>query len=284
MSLLAILICIAVQKFIGFGTSWHQLRICHHYFSWMRDKLVKPGVMPSYVAIAALIVPTLVVTALISCFLYSFLFGIFGLLFSLAVLFYTLGDGNLEQQLTEYYAASERGDFKAANEYAKDFIGDVEVTDFPSLSRAVTCALLRKSLTKYFAILFWFVMLGPLGAVLYYGITIINQMSQDKDGRFEELGVAIAQIQGVLDWVPVRLLGLSYALVGHFGAGFTHGWKNILSGIDRCQEFIVNIGFASLEIDPEDNSKSSIKENRSTLAMMHRALVVWVVAIALLMI
>ncbi len=284
MSLLAILICIAVQKFIGFGTSWHKLQLCHHYFTWLRAKLIKPGVMPAYVAIVALLLPILIITALLGCFLYSFLFGIFGLLFSLVILFYTLGDGNLEGQLIEYYAASESGDFKAATEHAKPFIGNAEVTDFATLSRAVTCALLRKSLTKYFAILFWFVILGPLGAVLYYSVAVLNQMSQDKAGHFEELNTAISQIQGVLDWVPVRILGLSYALVGHFGAGFTHGWKNILSGIDRCQEFVVNIGFASLEINPKDSSKSSIKENRETLSMMHRALIVWVVAIALLMI
>lgn len=284
MNLLALLICIAVQKFIGFGTQWHKQHFCHHYLHWMREKFIKSEHISGYLVLAILILPIVIVTFLVSCFLYSFLFGLFGFLFSLAILFYTLGDGNFEEQLTDYFAACERDDLPAAKQHAAAFIDHVEVNDFPSLNRSVTCALLRKSLTQYFSIVFWFVLLGPVGAVLYYSVAVLMQLSRDSSGPFSRFSIQTMQVQGVLDWVPVRLLGLSYALVGHFGAGFSHGWTNILAGIDRCQEFIVSIGFASLEVDAEDSSKSNTQENYATLAMIHRALVVWVVIIALLLI
>ncbi len=77
-----------------------------------------------------------------------------------------------------------------------------------------------------FAVLFWFLVLpGPAGAVLYRLVTLLAEEWRGELPRGDvtplarergQFGRAVRRLLWVLDWVPVRLTALSFAVVGDF--------------------------------------------------------------------
>jgi adenosylcobinamide-phosphate synthase len=77
-----------------------------------------------------------------------------------------------------------------------------------------------------FAVLFWFAVLpGPAGAVLYWCANLVARewsgaAPGDEDTPITRararFGEPVRGLLGVLDWVPVRLTALSFAIVGDF--------------------------------------------------------------------
>ncbi|EKD45010.1 MAG: hypothetical protein ACD_70C00115G0001, partial [uncultured bacterium] len=80
---------------------------------------------------------------------------------------------------------------------------------------------------------------------------------------------------GVLDWVPIRILGLTFALAGNFGAVFKP-WLTLLpKGISTDQKSVVELGRAAL------TGESSVSLQQ-VVALIIRVLVVWLVIIMLI--
>ena len=80
---------------------------------------------------------------------------------------------------------------------------------------------------QVFGVLFWFMVLqGPVGAVLYRAAVLLAgtngkalspaPMSVRRSGRFSVFGEPARQLLRWVDWIPVRLTALSFAVVGDF--------------------------------------------------------------------
>ena len=101
--------------------------------------------------------------------------------------------------------------------------GDL-LTD-PEIARLGIEQILVRAHRDLFGALFWFLVLGPAGAVLYRSAAIVAH----KWGRLEwedagEFGHYAGQLFAALDWVPARLTALAYAIVGDF-EGAMQCWR-----------------------------------------------------------
>lgn len=79
--------------------------------------------------------------------------------------------------------------------------------------------LLTTSFQRLFAVLFWYLVLGPAGALAYF---VLQQMRR---ARYQNASLDyeqpwLARLEFVLEWMPARLLGLTFALAGQFEATF----------------------------------------------------------------
>jgi adenosylcobinamide-phosphate synthase len=68
-----------------------------------------------------------------------------------------------------------------------------------------------------FAPLFWFVVLGPAGAVLYRLAETLHAAWQYKEGEtYGQFNIVARQAFVVLDWLPVRVTAAAFAVAGDF--------------------------------------------------------------------
>ena len=97
--------------------------------------------------------------------------------------------------------------------------GATVAADGPALVEAV----FRNALHRWFGVLFWFLLLGPVGALLY------RLAAFSAEGAFARTLppttlAGARSLHAVLDWPVAQLMTLSMALVGNFDAVFT-AWR-----------------------------------------------------------
>ncbi len=85
-----------------------------------------------------------------------------------------------------------------------------------------------------FGVLFWFVLLGPAGAVLFRLASVLSLRWREATPQFSG---AAAKIFHALNWAPVRLTALTYAVAGNFEDAMycwrsqRHAWPDEEEGV-----------------------------------------------------
>ena len=87
----------------------------------------------------------------------------------------------------------------------------------------------------------------------------------------------VEKIQAIMDWLPIRLLGISFALVGHFSSVFSSWLNELTSGLSTSHRQISKWGMEAL--NGHSKEKSSSQEAKM---LVERALLLWLVALALI--
>lgn len=289
MTLLSILIVIGLQRYLDLGENVPRLNWFNSYLTWVQSIFKRTAIWHNFVGIIFILLPIVVVFALLQWLLHGWLFGIFRFIFNLLVLWYCLDAYQLRHELADYFSVAVKEDKLATHEQSKQFIrseaAQSKVSTSPSgvleTARAITCEIFIRSNERLFAILFWFIVLGPVGAITYYLTVAIRDKAAQSNSEFVELLIPATQVFGILDWIPVRILALSYALVGHFVTGFNYLRQYFFIGIERTQEFAINSGFAALNIEHVDVIHADAEENHNALALVDRAVYLWLVAVAI---
>lgn len=212
----------------------------------------------------------------------DWLFGLIGLLIYVLVLMYSLGRGDLTEELNRYLDAWQRGDKQADTYIAAEWIGDLpDDLDESSLHQLLRKRFLYRSLERWFVVLFWFVVFGPSGALLYRLCRLEFDRGMD----------AMTPWVHFMEWLPVRILGLVFGLVGDFSNTINVWRKDALEiyvpSDKLCDDYAIaalRLNVSGLNDDDLDMRSSAIIEWSEVQNLVHRAVVVWLIAIAVLQI
>lgn len=101
---------------------------------------------------------------------------------------------------------------------------DTHALDATRVAAAATESVLENGHDAVFGALFWFVLLGAPGVLLFRLANTLDAMWGYRTPRYERFGWAAARVDDVLGYLPARLTALTYAGIGRF-AGAIRCWR-----------------------------------------------------------
>jgi len=162
-------------------------------------------------------VPVVLATVLAFRVLYG-VNALLGLLWSIAVLYVTMGFRQFSHDFTDIQRALRAGDLSAARERLGKWRGE-SAGEFTAgeIARVAIEQGLLASHRHVFGTIAWFAVLGPAGAVLYrISAVLAEEWGARADPETAEFGRFARRAFFWLDWLPARATAASFAIVGNF--------------------------------------------------------------------
>ncbi len=301
MIFISIVISLILEKTTDVNQALRRFNWLDRYLQSLQPVFTKFYSNAYFVLAIAVLVPVLVL-ALIYAIVGHWFFGLTGLVLSLFVLVYCLGPRSLVTEFKAYLAAKDKGDKDAAHHLGEQLAEEVVPNNGAALTRAVTRALFIQAHDRLFAVVFWFSIFGIWGAVIYRMVALLRNcdmahISKKDDDEIPvvdngRVAVAAQKIKTILDWVPVRVVSLMFMLVGNFIAVLPISLGHLKSGVNANEQVITDSGMAALGISTDEDTSDTASEasasddvqdeNQQAMSLIERAMVAWVVIIALI--
>ncbi len=203
--------------------------------------------------------------------------GVMAFLMGTVVLLYGLGRGEFADEVAPYNTACNEGDWERAAKSASRQGVDVDpvpLNQWSALHEKMLEATAYQGFERLFAVLFWFVVLGPMGALLYR-LSYLYHRAQPSD--------VSAQWLWALEWLPARVLGASFAITGNF-VGCINRWRETLfSQSAPTATVLLQSVLGALSVDDElmESCDVTQREVNAIKRLYWRTLWLWVALLAL---
>lgn len=279
MKFFILLVCLLLQTFLNIRAQKQKHVLLTRYEIGIQPVLNRFGFNQGWGAFFGLLIPVFIVTLLLNM-LFSTL-SLLYVIFGIVILMLCLDINDMKKQLGEYFKADAAGDAVKTQMEAEQFVQQEDLsTDKKLIVRTVTEAIFQRSLTNIFSVIFWFMMLGPLGAVIYYVTASLAERSEQPEHAFPDIYTTATMAKEILDWLPIRVLGLTFALIGHFAPVFNIWIDKLGGGLSENKQLLIETGFAALNLTQPGQSDTF--ENQQALDLIRRSLWTWVIIIGVL--
>ena len=276
--------------------------------AWFNAGQVSHGRLGWLVMMGSLMLPTAAIYWVLMY--YGFVFAAFA--WNVLIVYLTLGFRHYSHYFTSIQFALNAGDEATARtllaEWARiDTVG-MESTEIARL--AVEKSLITTH-RNVFGVFFWFLMpLGPACAVMYRVAEYLARAWNEPDHmRNEAFGQFAARAFYWIDWIPVRLTAIAFAVVGNFEDAI-YAWRNFANRwADESRGIILAAGGGAMGVrlgTPNENApqllpvdaamvdlsdadtevlpgeEPSLRALQSTVGLVWRALILWMILLLLL--
>ena len=271
MSFLVLLLALWIEKFSALR---HQLQR-DGFLRTELARLERTGKVEPWWILTLLVVAPLALLALLLHVLEPVAYGLLALPVHLLVLIYSLGRGDAKAALGPYRDAWRRGDEQAARDVAARDLG-LEADDPQALLVRVQGHLLWQAYQGFFAVIFWYFVLGPLAALAYRLVALIAEHAGQPAVQLQA-----ARLRHILDWLPVRVLAVSFALVGNFVAVMRVMLHELLNGQISAAHLVTKVGRIADDSASQETSQRALAGLDSLWDLLLRSAVLWYAAFAL---
>lgn len=202
---------VALDRLFGEPRRWHPLVGFGRLADWLEHRLNSGRGLRQRGLLACLlaVLPLTLLAWLLSAL------PMVGWLFSLLLLYLAIGLRSLAQHAVPIADALNAGDLPLARQRVGYMVSrQTEELDETGVAAAATESVLENGSDAVFAALFWFALLGAPGVVLYRLANTLDAMWGYRNERFMHFGWATARLDDLLNYVPARLVALTYALCG----------------------------------------------------------------------
>lgn len=234
------------------------------------------------------------------------------LIVNVAVVYVTLGFRHYSHFFTSIQLALNNGDEATARSLLAEWTKrDTAGMDVSEVARIAVETALITTHRNVFGVFFWLLTpLGPVGAVMYRVAEYLARIwSEPKTAEREEFGRFAAQAFYWIDWIPVRLTAAAFAVVGNFEDAI-YAWRNFASrwqdeavgiilsagggamgirlgaSLENAADVIpadaTTVDSINLETEAPVGEEASGRALQSTVGLVWRALLLWMLLVLLL--
>ncbi|GGE66421.1 CobD/CbiB family protein [Massilia psychrophila] len=277
--------------------------------SWFNAGDASHGRLGWILMMAALMVPTALVYWVLLHF--GLVFAAFA--WNVLIVYLTLGFRHYSHYFTSIQMALGAGDEPTARSLLAEWIRiDTVGMEATEIARLAVEKSLVTTHRNVFGVFFWFLMpLGPACAVMYRVAEYLARAWNEPDHmRGEAFGQFAAKAFYWIDWLPVRLTAVAFAVVGNFEdaiyawRNFAYRWSDPAKGIiltagggamgvrlgtpyENASGLVLPPDAATVDsLDPEaevlPGEEPNLRALQSTVGLVWRALLLWMMLLLLL--
>ncbi|VAW89331.1 Adenosylcobinamide-phosphate synthase [hydrothermal vent metagenome] len=141
----------------------------------------------------------------------------YAVFFEITILYLAIAPRSLTEHALAVHSALQDNDINLARSRVGYMVSrHTQEMDEQQISRATIESTLENGNDAIFGALFWFIIAGIPGVVLFRLVNTLDAMWGYRTPRYEYFGKAAALLDDLLNYLPARLTAISYALCGHF--------------------------------------------------------------------
>jgi AmpE protein len=267
MTFIVSLVALLIERFFD----WSHLRHWGWFRKYTRNLLSRVSSVTSYAALALVIIPLLIAVVLAQFLVQGWLYGLLSVFLQVFILLYCLGPQNLWADAFGTITSLSQGDTGFVADKLKASFGVTESGDAVKLHHLLMDGIFIQANCRVFAVVFWYAVLGPVGAVLY---RLVALATDD-----EALTQSARTVEEVLNWLPTRLMTLFFALGGNFSHVVACWRKKTNLSLSGSNQFLVDCGAAALGREEQDNFPVDGSVERSAVSLLDRVFIIGLVLI-----
>jgi len=248
---------------------------------WLRQASKLPGFPRWHRHVRYAVVAVLPVVVITGAMLLAdpYAFGLLSVVLKILVLLYVLSHISIGKHLEAYRSDLRKGDTQGAYHCADQYLAvpEVEVSeDLNTMNHQVIRALLHRWFEYFFLMVFWYMLADIAGILLaWFSLQYARATHCDAQGwRYLHW----------IEWIPVRLLGLTYALAGNFLKSFPVLHAYLWDRTTQSADVLYRVANESLETDSATPLNETAEEAAAELDQWQRlhirSLSIWMVIIA----
>ncbi|MDP4983229.1 beta-lactamase regulator AmpE [Pseudoalteromonas tunicata] len=244
MTLISILIALIIERLDARGKYWQM----ETYASVYLDKSRK---LESVFKHSALLLFWLLLPAILVGLIAQTLdFVLWQMLINVVVLLVCLGCVYYREKYKGYLNAMQRNDNEAASLYAMQ-LGQKRTEDQRG-GETLGQTLAWINFRFYCAVIFWFVVLGPAGAVFYALVrTIADAVRSQKIAALLPQKQFLQTLLFWLDWLPTRIASFGYLIIGNFNKGTSCWLRHALNFSVSNRKVITETALAAEQVEKQ---------------------------------
>jgi AmpE protein len=233
--------------------------------------------------------------------------GFITLALHILVLLFAFDRLNVVQLSRQYLTHWQNGDYEGAWSQLKQqaperFEGSF--AEYSGLHQKFYDFLIASYFERLFVVIFWYLLLGPAGVLLYtLGRIYCAHEACSRSSNWQEEGGAgalIMRLVFILEWLPARVLALTFSLAGDFVGAFNRLQETFLThtpAVEMVKACAVDASGSSSMRMPvqlhgiagttasesiESYPEWAVRRIEELLSLMLRSQVIWISAMALL--
>jgi len=286
MSLITLLFCLGIERFFGNLDHLRQFAWFDTYTDFIFEKLepysFRDGPLGVIVIVAGIAVPIWTI------FYYAHrdveTVSLTGFVIAIVTVLYCLGPKDPIRQVKRYIDAMAIPDKDAGDLYASKFL-KTELNDNPAIvAQDVKLALLIATNDRIIGVLFWFIVLGPLGAVLFRLACLLKEREQTVKSGYSK---ATHDFYDIMIWPSARVCLLGFAVSGSFIGALSHltDWSALWKR--DSNEIIIKSGLGSMHDESyqkkfSEYDEPNIESVKDTVSLIQRTSIALLAILAVL--
>ncbi|RJE76664.1 regulatory signaling modulator protein AmpE [Pseudoalteromonas sp. MSK9-3] len=248
MILISIILALTLERLGARSAHWQIDYYLQRYLNMgYGSKIIKKQLNNGVGFMCYLVLPVIAVA-----FIYQLSdFALWQFVLNILVLIVCFGCNEPRRKYKGYLNALTRGDDEAATLYALQ-MGQVR-TEHEHGGEWFGQTLAWVNFRHYCAVMFWFVVLGVPGAVLYASIRTAFDLTvaQQKSAAHYQHQSRLDGLLFCLNWLPARLTSFGYLIIGNFSKG-THYWvKYALNFSITNRKLVTTTALAAEQIEQQ---------------------------------
>ncbi len=288
MTFLTVLIVFILVQWWGSGAPLHHDGWFFQWRNWLAKQQWLQQTPAALLLVLTLLGPALVLLLVI--YVVNDIYPWLQLVIAVPLLLYCLGRGKYTARVSSYNKARDAGDWVLAldsynnmrehcpADAKAEFSDDKE--EWARLHHAMLSATAYRGFERMFTVLFWFVVFGPVGALVYRLSSLL--LEADKTAGSERFWQMARHWLWVLEWPVVRVLSLSFALTGNF-VSCMHSMREFLLNTELSTEDVLKhaiYGALNIQQDQQLSEEEVTRILKACLSLLSRTLILWICVLA----